>query len=379
MEVNKKVNLYLIGLTAMTLTAFAASTVGTLAWFAYSTRATVSYQGASIRKTEQLQIGIVDDGNFIDEDEASEFKLTRESRDGHSIVWAVAGSGFTNAAILAYLNNSSYASNELPPVTTRPGQSTDPLALYDSPTAGHPLNTTTATYDEYVKLPFVLRIIDNNHMYVQNEKIWITDAVARTNGDKNIHKAVRAYFENTQNNFLLNPSSEEESADSRETVMAGLLDLNGDGYYDYDITTMKEIVYGDYTGTLTHSSTALAADSDFDNVNGIDHSAYIHNDDNGHTLATTFYAKHKEGVYTANYGSLTYSKGHYETLSTIRPNDVGNGYFTGGLEVGLTASDANALSYLDVTIFIEGWDHVIIDQAISHQFSLGLTFEINRV
>ncbi len=378
MDANKKINLYLAGLTMMTFAAFVATTAGSLAWYAYSTRARLSYRGVSVSKTFQLQIGIVDDDNYIDDDEMSQYKLSRENRDSHSIVWATAGSGFTSGAINSYLEDTNYATNLVSPITSRSMESDGDLSLYRAPAFGVPSTSDLAVLDHYVLIPFVFRVVDSSNQFVKNQDLWVTDAFAHTSGEMNVDKAVRVYFEGETNSFLLNPSSDETSSDARETVMGGLLDLNGDGYYDYNPSTMEEIIYGEYEGELTYSE-PITADSAFENVNGVDHSQYIHTSSSGVELATTFFAKHKAGVKKANYQNLTYKVGKYETLSTVRPDVDASQYFSNGKPVGKTSNDTNALVYLNVTIFVEGWDHVVIDQSAGHRFTLGITYEINRV
>ena len=37
------------------------------------------------------------------------------------------------------------------------------------------------------------------------------------------------------------------------------------------------------------------------------------------------------------------------------------------------------LAELDTIIWLEGWDHVVIDKALSHKFNLGLQFQIDLV
>ena len=211
------------------------------------------------------------------------------------------------------------------------------------------------------------RIIKQSGGFATNSNIWLTDAVAETQGSENINEAVRVYFESTVAKYVLNPSSEETSAG--ETKVAGLLDLNNDGYYDYNPSTMQELVYGDYaSGAVTYDTTALSDDSALTNVNGVEDTS----------RRTTFYAKHKKGVYVANISDSDKKVSVYETLATISPAVDASGYFSAGKPVTKTSSNSYGLAFLDATIYLEGWDHSVVDQAINEHFNLGLRFEINK-
>ena len=75
---------------------------------------------------------------------------------------------------------------------------------------------------------------------------------------------------------------------------------------------------------------------------------------------------------------MTLYTAQYDTIETIAPAEV-NGYYTGGKPVAHTdASDGN-IAYCDLTIYLEGWDHAIINDVINAEFNLGLQFEVNRL
>ena len=45
----------------------------------------------------------------------------------------------------------------------------------------------------------------------------------------------------------------------------------------------------------------------------------------------------------------------------------------------VTSADDSGLGRVDFTIFLEGWDHAIIDTNIEHSFQMGFQFGINKV
>jgi len=68
----------------------------------------------------------------------------------------------------------------------------------------------------------------------------------------------------------------------------------------------------------------------------------------------------------------------YETLESIQPVDDG-GSLSGGTPICVTENTTDALAFADMTVYLEGWDHSVIDKEIGHAFDLGLQFQINRV
>ena len=42
-------------------------------------------------------------------------------------------------------------------------------------------------------------------------------------------------------------------------------------------------------------------------------------------------------------------------------------------------AEGHYLGRVDMTVYLEGWDHAIIDEEMAHYFDLGLTFEINKL
>ncbi|MBQ9458150.1 MAG: hypothetical protein IJU64_06615 [Bacilli bacterium] len=383
----RKAHIFSAAMVLALTASFAGAISGTVAWYASSTRVTMSYQGTSVAQSEQLQIGLVSDVDFTQDvidaqHHVVNLGLTHEEINGEDIYWAKAGSGLNSVAIQAYLARQGYATNELTPVSSYGYANGDNLALKKAPMA-----YSTEIYDAgktaYCKIDFVFRVIHTGatgNIYAKNENIWITDALATTGGDAShqIYRALRLHFDGATK-LILNPGVGKEAL-AGDTKVAGLLDLNNDGFYDYDAS--EEIVYGRYAKTAAHPDnnpanhlTHFGADTGLDDVNDY----YVNP---GRTNASTFYGKHKEGVdgyTTSDFASfVTPELAHYETLKSIAPTDNGAGYLTGGTPLCVTANDDAALAHLTMSVYLEGWDHAVIDDEISHQFNLGLQFQINR-
>ncbi|MCR4911898.1 MAG: hypothetical protein K5925_05175 [Bacilli bacterium] len=375
MRLSKKINLFVAGSTALTLLGFVGSIAGTLAWYAYNSAVRLSFTGTAVRSSVQLEVGLVDDDEYFTNEEISTFNLTKQTVDGHKIVWNRAATGFTSDMIRAYLDNTSYAINKLSPVSSLARSGDDDLTLYQAPECstedGEYRVKNPAALKNYLVLPFAFRVLDNQERPVKQKEIWITSTETAASGH-DIDKALRVFIDDVTNDtrYLFNPSSNEAVAG--ETSVCGPLDLNGDGFYDYNPSTRKEYVYGEIaSGTLTHSDTGYAVDPasapNDGTVNGT-----------GDTGRTTFCSRHLKDIFTANMNSVIRGVAEYETKRTVFPDYDGNSY-SGGMPVTITANSEIAIGYSTLTIFLEGWDHVVIDEAAGYSFNLGLQFEINKV
>ena len=364
MNSSRKRTLFTAVLSMVTVASFVGSLSGSLAWYAYSTRATVSYQGTAVSQAEQLQIGLISDVDF----RGSLTGITKETIDGTDYYWAKAGVGFKSAAIQAYLEKQGYATNSLEPVTSREYDSGDDLSLFQSPIKGRTSTFVEAKKSQYCYLHFAFRIIGRdgmgNDVYRQGQSIWLTKATAAAAGaNQDIYKALRLHVDG-ESKFVLNPSSLSDTKGS--TKVAGVLNLDTDEYYDYN--AYGELIYGDYDGTPTKTYNATASANPVD-INGV-----------GDTTPSTFVAKHAADTdcYT-DLSDLNPKLAQYETLKTIAPEDDGAGHLSAGTPICVTANDENAIATADMTIYLEGWDHSVVDKEINHGFNLGLTFQINRV
>ena len=385
-----RANLIIAVMTGFTFAGFASAITGTLAWYAYSTRITISLTGTAVRSSVQLELGIVDNDNYFSASEISTYNLTRvDESDGNSIVWNKSAAGLTSEMINAYLANSVYSTNELSPVTTLGRSGDDALDLYAAPEcssrSGEDRIHDDAKTKDYVQIPFAFKILNSQEYCVPHKEIWITDTVVAA--ERNLEKAIRVFVDNVNDNlaannrYLFRPDSATNENPGATTV-AGLLDLNGDGYYDYNATSRNEYLYGDIDvdGDLNYSAAR------------VDPTGFIDENDTGDTSQleedkTTFYSRHYSNTKSPILTNVTYKTAAFETKKTVYPSINGEGDYTGGKPVSMTSGNVDSpigesytyIGYSTLTIFIEGWDHSIIDSVVGAQFYLGLQFEINKV
>jgi hypothetical protein len=387
-------------LSAITITAFAGAISGTLAWYAYATQASVSYGGTSVYSTAQLQIGLKTDIKTLLLDEktlATEYTLTTSDQGvkdytinanadetysevimmEDEIYWFTKpGTGLSEENISKYLKAVDPThlmqgdSTTLIPCTTRAYQDGDDFKLYQNPSKLE-YEHGMATNNSYSKIDFAFRVITSDGKTAKNQNVWLMDADESVKGQAG--SALRLYFEDGKDNsVLLNPTSKEDGY----TTTAGLLDLDNDGYYDYEITdylnnTGKEYIYG-LKDTEQRNPTTTFDSDDFDNINGVDGI-----DDTSDR--SSFYAKHKTGNKGwTDYSGFELPKAYYKGTDSVYPDDS-NGKLEGGKALTTTSDDEYGIADLSMTIYMEGWDHSVIDYNIDYTFQLGLTFQINKV
>ncbi len=399
-------------LSATTFIAFGGALAGTLAWYSYATRASLSYGGTSVYSTEQLQMGLrtENDLSLVDGDIEDYFDLdsslstsninyytvkssvndtnyyqmvekTSVDADGKTKVderywFTLPGTGLGSDEIDGYLKkvSTSYAKT-LIPVTTRSFENNDSseFKLYSSPAKGEDDRGEAADYS-YSKIPFAFRVVSSNGEYKKNQNVWIVDVNEKISTES-ATKALRLYFEG-ESNILFNPSSKTDGS----TTVAGLLDLDKDGYYDvknfsYETGNGTEYIYGLFDNQPNADTTF---DSDMSGHASDVNSYYDSSEDEAKMEPNSFYAKHKQGDkgFTSLPSDLPVAK--YAGTNTVYPNDNA-GSLTKGSVLSKTSDDDLAIGTLDMTIYMEGWDHGVIDKYCEYQFDLGLTFQINKV
>ena len=379
MKKDRRLSLRLAVLSAATAIALISTTAGALAWYAYSRSVTFSFMGTSVAKSALLSVGLVDDSEYLTEAELNEFGLVREIHDDHKIDFTSSKNGLSVDAIRRYLYKSPYAIDKLFPLTTQERALNDEtsIELYKNPEYGETSLTVRADPGEYVVLPFAFKILDEDSETIPDKKVWLTEAVCQA--EEGIHDALRIYVEGTDRNFLMRPA--DASTSSGYTNVGGVLDLDGDGTYDYNKSTFDEYVYGQFDATVPHDTSAYGIPkdvADLANVNGVTGDT---------TTPSTFLAKHNEYAKVANFELDENESGahplraEFETFGTVKPSVTENGeYYVGATGIPLASTtSASKIGYTTLTIFIEGWDHSVVDKAAGYQFNLGLRFEIDRL
>lgn len=371
MKIFDKVRVTTCALIVGVMGSFAGAITSTLAWYAYSTTASVAYKGTSIGQSEQLQVGIKTDLEFSEE-MITQYGMEFETVGDDKYVFMTPGTGLDSEIISYYLTQKGYASNELMPTTSQKYTPGDDLKLKQHLWALNERNDAAATKKMYSEIPLAFRVCRGDDIetrtYVKKQQVWLSAADAMADGAGEVYKAVRVHFDGDEK-FIFNPSA---TGTNKATKVGGVLDLNGDGYFDTDSIGFaggKEIFYGGYDGDLP-TPVLCDEDSDLVDINGT-------GNDSAHT---TFTASHEASMYCYNdISDVKVHKAQYYTIDEMKPESDYIGHLSGGHVLCTTSDDEYAIADLTMTVYLEGWDHSVIDAEINHKFALGLTFEINRV
>lgn len=384
----------ILGLSSVA--ALVGSISGTVAWYAYSTRALVSYTGTSAQSSAQLQIGlkVPERIQLLDEDPLLDEVI---EENGSFYYFTHLGSGgMPSSVINKYLGGSGFASTTLEPVSTYSYNGSQPFALKNCPTTNEPDERSTAPTSKYVQIPFAFRVFTTgtngqaNATSVANKEIYLSGAVAQVSNEKlGIGEAIRLFVNRTGDlsDFIFNPNAATDGS----TKTGGVLDLSGNGYFDYDNNPshgdlyLHEYIYGDYSyktgyglnnGYVNQGDT----DSDYHDINKTN----VDTTEEGFD-GTTFTAKHRRGTMHLDYSNgeeledyITLGTASYLGKTSVFPTKT-NGVLSGNNFVCKTAESsvsAKNIGSFDLTVYIEGWDRATINQHGNEYFNLGLTFEI---
>lgn len=384
-----------------TFASLVGTVSGTLAWYSYTTRVTVSYSGTSIENTVQLQIGIASEtkmphvnGDADNEEFWTTMTETTFEGDSTFYYFAPMGVGLSSPLINAYLSANGYGTNLLKPVTSGYYDPTDDncsFSLKQSPNSIYHKQDIAAPKQDFIELPLVFRVSKSKTLtdeFVSGQELWLTDAkaVASSDADGEVFRAMRIFFNRKDygydTNFILNPNALNNVAG--ETTVGGLLDMTYDKYYDFD--NDGEVIYGEWDETILPDPRAALSSSGYVVPDGQEN-AILDLNNTGHTEADTYCARHYPGAkYYENLNSIPFKTAKYESVASIRPaRNSNNGKMSNvdpsnPTSVCITGTSAeHFIGRVDATIWIEGWDHSVVDEEIAHAFDLGLTFEINKV
>ena len=331
MKTRTKENLVFISIYSLLVFSALGAMVGTYAWFEYSSRVSNQFHGTAVNRSGDLKVGI------YSENELPNYAEHGLEKDGNNY-WATEG---LSAETLSYfLHASGYASNTLFPVTTGSYAENGNFRLLSNPLFMDNNINKPAKKTEYIYLPLIFAV---NGGRSSTNDIDIRLREADIESTNQLKEAIRLHFDTGDTNFTFAPS---ESRDGQD-IVGGTLDLNLDGYIDYDETTNREYIYGE-----------------------VDNVSYKTTPNQGETILpkkerNCFNGKHHEGSYSLNDDVV------YKTSQYLGKNSVLS-------TKNIVASTLEGIARVNLTIYAEGWANSLIDEVVGTGFNLDLTFEINH-
>lgn len=388
-------------LYAAIIACAAGAATGTYAWYSYQKDVNVDLLGTTIKADKEIQIGLRSDvrlDDFEAEYSLGEIEIPTETTKFHStdsegfyIYW-IRGNYVTDV-LKSFQREISCAQSRLHPISAgyyEAGMDED-IGNVDATDAWNGFKYTPShragerkwsalvdDYSDYFYLPLAFRAIsaakddDGNDVYMDGIKVFLSDFKTtdaeydpEDDADKNLAKGVRCKVDYPQNsdtssNFIFDPNL--SGNDNSYLNVGGVLNLQPDIYYDYIQDSKKQIPYGQWENdTVVYKSEKTAA---------VD----PENDDRiSYDECTTFLANNLPGGYEIDFDQSTPC-----TCETCPKGSAVETSFDQETGTGICVTNCdNNYAYVDLSIYLEGWDENIINLTAGREFSVELQFSID--
>jgi hypothetical protein len=402
MRIHNKTKVIKVALYAAIIACAGGAATGTYAWYSYQKDVSANASGTTIKADTEIQVGLCSKqtySTFENEFSLGEIELPAEvakydenDTDTFYIYW-IRGKYFTDI-LRSFQREIGSAQGTLRAITSgkyTPGMNED---IGNASPAANTWNgfkkTPSSKPSEYkygsliqendksdfFYLPLAFRVISNHldedgkPIYVEDQEIFLTeftttDLDAVQNSDLDVGDALRCkvdypFANTTGDNFIFDPNG----ASDVDLAVGGNLNLDFDPYYDYVERTKQEVAYGEWDEPIVYKDTPTA--------------------DNGQLMLTidecsTFEANNKIGNYqidrTQSHPSVCHTLSRDSAINVNK--QVGKGI--------TTTSNYKNYGYVDLSIYLEGWDRNIVNSIIEeeakstfgHEFSIELGFSIN--
>lgn len=412
MHSHKTKKLIKTALSIAIIAGAAGAATGTYAWYSYQKDVDAQFSGTTIRADKEIQIGlrnptklkrINEEGQeefFIDEYPLGQVVESQVSMNGDSqwVYW-IRGN-YVSEILQKFQEYIQSAQNELHPITAgkyKTGDIADGSTLgswtgfMKTPSHREEERVTTGAvtdYSDYFYLPLVFRVLSNeldpqgNEQYVDGEEIFLSKFSAVDETVEKIEKklededreptdeeeaqlsadlsqAIRVKTdypaENDEEhnyNFIFNPNYQDPVNEYQYLDVGGVLNLQPDIYFDYELDTKKQIAYGQFEGDVVWKSEKTETPPTL---------AYAD--------CTTFDANNFEDGYEIDFGE---DKTKPSTCQTKR-SQVNAAHDAGK---GIIKTGEDKYAFLDLSIYLEGWDENIVNYTAGRTFSVDLEFSI---
>lgn len=321
-----------LALFSLTLSAFVTSTV---AWFAVSDylrveNIEISFEGQDIQIGQKNAEGSISWGNSVSSDEQIYLEPV--------------------SSMFQENNHLDYATKQFPTFANPYPQSSGNHGDTGIATRGfHQMEVfLKCEVGTYVYLDPSTSIKANDTM----NRIIAGETGKSLNELNNVENAMRVHFYSQDASIIYEPNVTESS----HTKLGGLLDVQfWDGYYDYNSSSMEELLYGEYNNNAVLY---------YDDPSGADVS---HPETD--SLRDGFKGKTKAGVKHLNLEkSISQGGLRIKEEQTYALNELG----VGGQEIVYLYP--NRVTRLVVTFYLEGWDLDCSSELIDAAFSADLNF-----
>jgi hypothetical protein len=388
MHIHKTKRIIKVALYSAIIACAGGAATGTLAWYSYQKDVNIGLTGTSIKADKEIQVGLrtytrnqdfedlyqlgeieIEDGLKFNSYDSKSFSIywirgNYVSEVLHSFQQLVVESavGSLNAITSGKYTSGCYEDigNDNADATSWTGFKKQPYNQEGKIVHGGFVKNRK----DYFYLPLVFRAIsedknfDGSPIYLPNEKIFLSDFVthdaeAGDNDLINLGKAVRCKVDypdhdTTSDNFIFDPNADTV----KNLPVGGRLNLQHDIYYDYDFFSKNQVAYGEWE-TLRRENEVYTGDPTL-----------------SFEKCTTFEANDLKGGKRID---MEYSKP--SVCQTLAASDaIETNYETGH---GITTTRLeDCYAYVDLSIYLEGWDKNIINLTAGRDFKVDLQFSL---
>lgn len=304
------------------------SIFGTYAWYQYSSRAGIAYEGTAIGDSDSIQIGLYSDNRLSSFASKYGFNEDTTSYPGAYVYWNTK-EDLTADIISEFEEIIGYSSNNVGPCTSGSYKTGDSIKLKAAPMHLETAIDKVAKHDRYTYLPLVFKGGVNRSVYIESLGYEC---------ETDVGEAFRVAVEDPHTNnssFIMSPSRLNDVT----IDVAGILNLNKDGYYDYQ--DGYECIYGEY-----------------ESKNFLPY-VYDGNKEYEEEETTTFTANHYKNIQGFSYVAKTATYLGTDTVLMNKP---------------LATIQSNGVGRCNIAIYLEGWDRTCVDSVVGSNYNLNLTF-----
>ncbi len=331
----------------------------TYAWFQLSQDKQIEVSGTSFGKSEDLTFGFVSDVPLTYD--GITYSAEDSALEGKNIYWC--DTNIASSDLVKYIiSENGYSSGTMFPVTSGKYEVGDSdFSLSDAPYYGCTYDSYNKAADKtsYYHVSFAFKVKgganSTSNDPVNGAKVYMSDyQISGTSKD-----AVRMHLSsntitNSESSSIIRPTS----SSSGSTYVGGALDLDQDGEFDYAYSStdkkLHEIFYGQNDSDISYKE-AYA-----DTVNTTSKNLDCFTNPN-----------HREGVLPLGDVSSFASRADYSSLDSYlyKGNGADNSNVT-----PMCTTDVNGIGFLDMDIYMEGWDHSLINQEIGSTIGTSIAF-----
>lgn len=342
-------------------TAFAG---GTFAWFQFTNTVNLGTNGSVVDVGDRLKVGFYANLSSQSSDDLSKYGLEKDNQLAN-VYWV--SNNIAEETLEYVLSTTGYATNELIPVTSNANDGTQEINLIKGPAESF-YYTGSAKKTSYIKLDLVflssgVRTVDgekkevvtaNQNIYF-NEVNFTGEIINGVDTSNAIRLGINSAKEENSGDFskgngtINNKIFKPKATSSGQNRVSGVMDLNGDGAWDY--ANGKEIFYNlaQASGTPTYGA------PDTSGFLGVSQSK------------TSFLeGKTRNGIQPVTNQDQINAYARYDATNICSYGEDN--------ATPIASTNENGLAYVSLYVYVEGWDPACTNDSGGTTFDMDVSF-----